>query len=45
MKIRIKKKCNEWNLRRQGKKIDKNIKSEMRTNTVILDIFKLLQID
>ena len=45
MKIRIKKKCNEWNLRRQGKKIDKNIKSEIKTNNIILDIFKLLQID
>ena len=45
MKIRIKKKCIEWNLRRQGKKIDKNIKDETKRNDIILDIFTLLQID
>jgi len=45
MKIRIKKKCVEWNLRRNGKKIAENIKSETKRNDIISSIFELLQIN
>jgi len=45
MKIRIKKKCNEWNLDKQGQKVEKTIEKTTVLNDKILDIFKLLQID
>ena len=45
MKIRIKKKCIEWNLRSQAKPDEKNLRKEIKKSTAILDIFELLQIN
>ena len=45
MKIRIKKKCNEWNLGKQGQTDDKITKKSTILNDQILDIFNFLQID
>lgn len=45
MKIRIKKKCNEWNLDKQGQNVEKTIKETTAINDKILDIFNFLQID
>ena len=45
MKIRIKKKCNEWNLGKQGQIDDKITKKSTILNDQILDIFNFLQID
>lgn len=44
MKIRIKKKCIQWNLDKQGKNLKENIKETTILNDKILDIFKHLQI-
>lgn len=45
MKIRIKKKCNEWNLDKQGQNVEKSIEKTTVLNDKILDIFNFLQID
>ena len=45
MKIRIKKKCNEWNLGKQGQNVEKTIEKTTVLNDQILDIFNFLQID
>ena len=45
MKMRIKKKCNEWNLGKQGQTDDKITKKSTILNDQILDIFNFLQID
>ena len=45
MKIRIKKKCNEWNLGKQGQNVEKTIEKTTVLNDKILDIFNFLQID
>lgn len=45
MKIRIKKKCNEWNLDKQGQTNDKITRKSTILNDQILDIFNFLQID
>ena len=45
MKIRIKKKCIEWNLRSQAKPDEKNLRKEIKKSTAILDIFELLKIN
>jgi hypothetical protein len=45
MKIRIKKKCNEWNLDKQGQNVEKTIEKTTVLNDKILDIFNFLQID
>jgi hypothetical protein len=45
MKIRIKKKCNEWNLDKQGQNVEKTIDKTTILNDKILDIFNFLQIN
>ena len=45
MKMRIKKKCNEWYLGKQGQPDDKITKKSTILNDQILDIFNFLQID
>lgn len=45
MKMRIKKKCIQWNLDKQGQNVEKTIEKTTVLNDKILDIFNFLQID